>query len=394
MAPSKATPVNVYVEVTPRFEIFYALQVLEGGVWKDLAGWRRDAEAMLSPRVRTAISSVAPAAIMWPLIADALRDAPAGVTFDGMLAILGKMSPLEFQNAVLSGVFKAPRSVNRLISGIQSLGEVVQTESATRGKLLSLLGLNPFTPASASARAFERIVRDPAAYKAEVVNVIASFWKDCFRETWQMLQPDMQRVATRMREAVDEQGFDTFARERNLPVVGDPASTIYLIPSAFNASRLWASYAGARGRRRFFIPILDAALSLDVRSESRRDEAEQAEQKATPAKAHVDPSLVFKALGDTTRYAMASAIARAPMTSVELARMFGVSKPTISHHVQALRAAQLLIEEPADNGVVLSLNRAVLEHASADAATGMFSAQENADIVKRTRKTNRRQRKR
>jgi DNA-binding transcriptional ArsR family regulator len=380
-APNR-TPVNVSVEVTPRFEVFYALQVLEGGAAKDLAGWRRDAEGMLSARVRTAISSVAPAAIMWPLLADALRAAPATLTFNEMMTALRKMSATEFQEAGLSGVFKGPRSVSRLMSRSQSLDQVVATETATRGKLLSLLGLNPFNTPSASARVFETIITSPESYRSEVVRVIETFWNDCFAGTWKLLERDMHRVASRIRSEIDKKGFDTFSRERNLPVVGDPASTIYVIPSAFNTSRLWASYTGARGRRRYFVPIMDPLLSMDVRSAERHEEKAEPERRESSA----DPSLIFRTLGDTTRYAIASAIARTPMTSVELARMFDVSKPTISHHVQAFRAANLLIEEPGENGVVLSLNRSELERASANAAREMFSASAEANVVKRTRR--------
>ena len=378
--PPRRIPLNVIVEVTPRFEIFYALQVLEGGAGKELAEWRRDAEEMLSARARTAISSVAPAALMWPLLADSLRSAPSQLTFIEMISALRKMSASEFQQAVLSGVFKQSRAVSRLVSQSQDLEQVVTAESETRGKLLALLGLNPFVKSSASARAFERIISNPDGYRAEVIGVLESFWSECFASTWKSLERNMERSSDRIREEVDEQGFDEFARAHNLPSIGDPASTIYLIPSAFNTSRLWAAYAGARGRMRYFIPLADPSLLLDARTE-RRHEPEPA-----PVDDPSDPSVVFKALGDTTRYAMASAIARQPMTSVELARMFEVSKPTISHHVQTLRAANLLIEEPGENGVVLSLNRGILERASSDAATEMFSARKNVDLVKRTRR--------
>ncbi|HEU4878089.1 MAG TPA: metalloregulator ArsR/SmtB family transcription factor, partial [Gemmatimonadaceae bacterium] len=100
------------------------------------------------------------------------------------------------------------------------------------------------------------------------------------------------------------------------------------------------------------------------------------------------PAAVFKALGDTTRYAIATTLARTPMTSVELARIFNVSKPTISHHVQQLRAAHLLREEQGENGVVLSLDRRVLEKASSAAASEMFSEEGPDHVVKRSRTAN------
>jgi DNA-binding transcriptional ArsR family regulator len=385
MAIAKRTPVNALVEVTPRFEIFYALQVLEGGAAKNLAGWKRDAEAALSARVRTAISSIAPCPLMWPLLADALRNTPPRLTFNEIVSALRKMSAQEFQDAVLSGVFKDKRSVSRLLSKSQTLEQVVTAESASRGKLLSLIGLNPFVAKSAAPRAFQRIISSPDEYRAEVISVVQAFWNDCFADTWSSLERDMERVASRFRRELDSDGFDAFAREHNVPVTGDAASTIYIIPSAFNASRLWATYTGARGRQRYFVPLTDPSLSLDSRDPSTR-EYEQATEPSRAPTTEPDASVVFKALGDTTRYAMASAIARQPMTSVELARMFDVSKPTISHHVQLLRAANLLLETPGENGVVLSLNRSTLERASRNAAHEMFSAKHDTNLVKRTRR--------
>jgi DNA-binding transcriptional ArsR family regulator len=98
---------------------------------------------------------------------------------------------------------------------------------------------------------------------------------------------------------------------------------------------------------------------------------------------------VFNALGDTTRYAIASTIARKPMTSVELARTFGVSKPTISHHVQVLRAAGLLEETHTETGTLLALNRRVLERTSGAAVREMFAHDAKQHVVKRTRIPNR-----
>ena len=139
------------------------------------------------------------------------------------------------------------------------------------------------------------------------------------------------------------------------------------MPSAFNTARLWASYADARGRTRFFLPVYDPTISLSGTTT-------------------IEPALVFRALGDTTRYAIASSIARTPMTSVELARAFGVSKPTISHHVNLLRSAGLLEETTTEAGVLLALNRRGLERASVAAAREMFAEGDTSPVVRRSRR--------
>jgi DNA-binding transcriptional ArsR family regulator len=371
--------------VSPRFDVFYALRALESGGGESLDGWRREIEPRLTARLRTNLASVAPTPLMWPLLADALREAPASVTFAAMIEILARMDERSFQTFVLGGVFKSPGAVDALVAGEATLARTVAAEAKTQDKLLSLLGLLPFHRHSAPAVAFERIVKAPGAYRDDMVAALDAFWSSGFSETWQRLEPQMKDFAQRIRTDV-ARGFAAFATDRKLPVSldGDTLVTIrgatrspvkgaagvYLLPSAFNTGRLWAAYEDARGRTRFFIPVFDAGLT-------------------SVAAAAIDPALVFRALGDTTRYAIASSIARTPMTSVELARVFGVSKPTISHHVALLRSAGLLEETPGDNGVFLALNRGVLERASRAAAMEMFSDEANRDsVVKRSRRAN------
>jgi ArsR family transcriptional regulator len=385
MARQSDTHSLIQTVVSPRFDVFYALRALESGGGEFLDDWRREIEPRLSARLRTSLASVAPTALMWPLLADALREAPPTVTFPAMIDLLAKMDERSFQTFVLGGVFKSPGAVDGLVTGETTLARTVASEVKTQEKLLSLLGLHPFHRQSAPAMVFERIVKAPAAYRDDVVTVLSAFWVSGFSETWQRLEPQMKDLAQNMRTEA-ARGFAAFAAERKLPITldGDTivtvrgstrspvkgATAVYLMPSAFNTGRLWAAYEDARGRTRFFVPVFDQGLT-------------------STAAATIDPALVFRALGDTTRYAIASSIARTPMTSVELARVFGVSKPTISHHVHLLRSAGLLRETPGENGVLLALNRAVLEKASRAAATEMFSKDTSSHpVVRRSRRAN------
>ena len=88
----------------------------------------------------------------------------------------------------------------------------------------------------------------------------------------------------------------------------------------------------------------------------------------------IDAESVFRALGDTTRYAIASILARTPTTSAELARSLKVSKPTITHHVQAMRSAGLIRETPSGGSTKLSLSRDTVAALSGAAVEQLFSA--------------------
>lgn len=367
--------------------MFYALQALTGAMGEHLVAWRRGMERKLPVRLRAKLTGIAPSPLFWPLLADSLRDSPPAATFPEMLSELRALNTHSFQEFVLGGVFKLPGSVGALIEGNATLPQVIAAEAKGQEKLLSMLGLHPYLKKAPGVAAFERIVAESGAYRDAVVSALASFWSAGFAETWSRLEPQLRKSGGDLERVSSESRFAAFARERKLPLTieGDEirttagarrlsakaSSTVYLLPSVFNTSRFWASYADARGRTRFFIPVLDPGVVPVIG-------------------AVVDSALVFKALGDTTRYAMASAIARTPMTSVELARAFSVSKPTISHHVQMMRAAGLLEETQSERGVILSLDRRVLEGASNAAAREMFSGDRTTNVIRRTRKVNRR----
>ena len=381
------TPENIaiHVAVTPRFEVFYALQALHGTTAEHLQGWRREAQRRLTPRVRSSLARVAPSPLMWPLLADALRDSSPAPGFTEMMADLRGMRDYAFQKAVLRGVFKTPGFAERLIAKKATLAATVALEAETQERLLSLLGLHPFASRSGSAAAFGRLVNDPSGYREEVVNVIVSFWGSGFAETWSTLEPQMRDRARALRQLAARDGIAEFARVSGLPIViGDDevrgvrgnarvarndVEGIHVIPSAFNTAKLWAAYSDANKKTRFFVPVLDATLQPDTMIS-------------------INPALVFGALGDTTRYAIATTIARKPMTSVDLARAFDVSKPTISHHVHLLRAAGLLEETHTESGTLLALNRRMLERSSGAAAREMFSDQDHTKSIKRTRRPN------
>ncbi|HMG11900.1 MAG TPA: helix-turn-helix domain-containing protein, partial [Gemmatimonadaceae bacterium] len=88
----------------------------------------------------------------------------------------------------------------------------------------------------------------------------------------------------------------------------------------------------------------------------------------------INAESVFRALGDTTRYAIASILARTPTTSAELARSLKVSKPTITHHVQALRSAGLIRETPSGGSTRLTLSKDTVAALSGAAIEQLFSS--------------------
>src|SRR5438876_6542040 len=105
MAPRSSLEPAVSFAVTLRFDLFYSLRALNEGseVFDD---WRSSTERALPRDFRTLAKRVAPRPMMWPLLADCLRDAPSVATFDELIETIRTLDDKDFQRAVLSGVFR------------------------------------------------------------------------------------------------------------------------------------------------------------------------------------------------------------------------------------------------------------------------------------------------
>ena len=73
---------------------------------------------------------------------------------------------------------------------------------------------------------------------------------------------------------------------------------------------------------------------------------------------------VFKALSDPTRREILRLLAGGERSAGEIAEAFAISKPSISHHLAALRHADLVSDERRGQYIVYSLNTSVLQDAA------------------------------
>ena len=74
---------------------------------------------------------------------------------------------------------------------------------------------------------------------------------------------------------------------------------------------------------------------------------------------------VFKALADPTRRAILKRLHEGSETAGEIAKSFEISKPSLSHHFNILKAADLVRTERRGQHIVYSLNATVLQEAMA-----------------------------
>ena len=70
---------------------------------------------------------------------------------------------------------------------------------------------------------------------------------------------------------------------------------------------------------------------------------------------------LFKALNDETRREILELLKTRDMTAGEIAEAFDISKPSISHHLDILKRAELVTSEKQGQFITYSINTTILE---------------------------------
>lgn len=386
--PPRTFPLEV--TVSPRFDLFYALHALASETATALQGWKEKARRRLPAGFAREAKRVAPLPIFWPLLADAVQHVPGGISFDEILTALNRMPAADLKTNILTGILHDGTQVEALLSRKKSLRQLLADDDLAGGELLSHFGLRPYDQRSEATAALTRLLSDAASFREELAAVLRIFWGSGFQDDWSLLERRLRVDGASMETRRNSSAPSALASGLRLPVEFDEAAgemrtksggvvafdrieRCYLLPSAFNTRRWWARY-DAGERATIYFPVWvgpDAINSLrldDVGTEKSMPQSRRSRA------ARISAAEIFRALGDTTRYAIASIIARNPTSSADLSRSLRVSKPTITHHVQLLREAGLIDEQSDGASSRLSLNRDTLA-ALSDAAVGqLFSS--------------------
>ena len=70
---------------------------------------------------------------------------------------------------------------------------------------------------------------------------------------------------------------------------------------------------------------------------------------------------VFKALNDVTRREILELLKDKELQAGEIASQFSISKPSISHHLDILKQADLIASEKKGQFVIYSINTSIME---------------------------------
>lgn len=70
---------------------------------------------------------------------------------------------------------------------------------------------------------------------------------------------------------------------------------------------------------------------------------------------------IFKALNDATRREILELLKKKELAAGEIAEHFNISKPSISHHLDILKQADLITSEKKGQFIIYSINTTIME---------------------------------
>lgn len=379
-----------------RFELFLALWSLESPRAQRHRGWAKRARLALRAEGRAALGELGGAAEVWALAIDLPVVGPVNCTLAEVTDAIASQSALGFAETLLESALHEVSAARALIADNREPAKIIAALPAKKREWLAHIGLFPFDAGTPMGRTVTRLARDPAGQQQAMIAALNCFWRDVFAADWQVLRPQLERSAVQARRLISSSSWDALApqlghhlglnievdsRRRELSALRGgyrlafkDIARVHFMPSAFNEARFWTVLGGTGRKQRVYLPFFDPAITLEGESASSRSIPE------------TDVALIFRALGDATRFAIAEAIARRPMQAVEIARLLGLSKPTITHHLHELRQAGLITERTESGAVLLGLAREAVAGLSTAAERRLFERMPGGEL-KRSRRS-------
>jgi len=374
---------NCKFEESLRYEIFYSLNALLDPNSRIHIEWRKSSLHKLGDEFHDLISEIGNSWEIWPVIAATLPGPLFNPSFDEIILNLQKLNIEKLQKKIIEGLLHSNEAVTSLIEKQFSLKSVLSKIPREKQEWISHIGLFPYDPFSPQVIALEKVIKDGNRFKAVILRILEIYWQKVFSKAWVQLLPQFQRSLQERERLFHSCSFSEFTKLALIRIEVDEkkglirairggyslklndVKSCYFLPSAFNDRRFWSAFQEDKKNTTVYFPYFDPSITLNHKIVNDNQNFFE------PS---LDPALIFKALGDTTRFAIATILARSPKSSVELAKLLNVSKPTISHHIHLLREAGLIQEIPINGSIELQLKRGTIESLSEVTIEKLFDA--------------------
>jgi ArsR family transcriptional regulator, arsenate/arsenite/antimonite-responsive transcriptional repressor len=377
--------------VAPQFEALTALAQIAGKPSPALAGWAERLGTELPDRFWQAHRQLAITPAHWYGLCDWPIFWSLEPDFAATIARIEALAPEAFAQGVLGALLLDPRAVKALLNG-HSLADAVALLPKLDRDWLTFLG---FYPAPRPGGSFLEIVATkPRLAQRCFAICLSSFWHH-FKTYWRRLGPRLslsaEMGAARVRYLPVEEiswrfgvtlNFDPV--EKHLDSIRSgyvfkfkTLAEIVMLPSLFNFEQIWSIDRSNPDRLVLYIPYLDPEMTVEDLSFTAAGEIRP------PG----DPVVVFRALGEATRFAMATLIARQPIGAADIARELRLSKQTVTHHLQQLRQAGLIEDLTQGSAKIFALRRSAIASLSARTAERLFEDRRRPPARPRRRKS-------
>lgn len=380
-------------EVSLRYELFYSLNTLLDPASRIHTQWRAQSMKRLGSNFERKLTEVGKSWEIWNVLPALLPGQVSSPSFEEIIEGLKRLPLSEFQEKILTGMLHSEDVVQAVLSNKSSLKAAMAKVPKVKREWLEHIGLYPFNSTSPHVVALEKLLQHPQKFRKSVLEILELYWEKVFQVVWQQMHSQYKRSVQERERLFLSCSFSEFAKQALIRIevnekkgqitamrggyqlsIGD-IEACYFVPSAFNDRRFWSAFAEEDKKTTVYFPCFDPSITLDLQVAKEYRGSEFVEPS-------LDPALIFKALGDTTRFAMASILARSSKSSVELAKLLSVSKPTISHHVHLLREAGLIQETYINGSVELQLKRSVIESLSELAVKKFFAADTKPSLTR------------
>ncbi|MFZ5792336.1 MAG: ArsR/SmtB family transcription factor [Pseudomonadota bacterium] len=400
--------------ISPRFELFLALWSLTSDRARRHPDWRRRMRRALPGTFWAAEAALGGAPEIWLLAAAAPGAALLDASPADLVTAIERQPPEALLAHLLSGLLRDAALARRVASGALPLVRALSALPRPRALAIRSIGIELDDPEAPLARAWERLLTDPAGGQRALAAGLDAFREAVFEPLWRRLRAELEASAARARQQIAGGDWGGLGHRLGLAVEFDPKArtvrhlaggerlalaeldSLHFLPSAFNEAGLWLAFpvdGRTQGRpMAACFPFLDPSVGPEPqRSVDRADGpvamASAPERgAAAPATEAVDVALAFRALGDATRFAMASLLGRRAMPAVELARQLGLSKPTVTHHLHRLREAGLIEARMQGGRPLLALKREAIEALSDRAVERLFEREAGLPRIRSRRR--------
>lgn len=364
---------NYEFHVSFRFEIFYALQLITDDASNIHNEWKQKTISELPCSFHETIKKFGINSTIWIILSDIIETSPINNDINKLLEIIKALPAPQLKRNVLKGVLHYQEIVEEIIENKIDIETAIKKIPKEKCEWLPYVGIYPYSKSAPINAILEILTNNTEEFKDIIIKLITIFWNISFEKTWKELELKLYELVCEKSRLYEVCNLSEFAKNTMLPLEVDEAnekikalrggfelpfdsvSKLVFMPSAFNYKKLWTCYELTKNEIIVYLPYFEPRISLASINEVSLHE---------DILNNLDPALIFKALGDVTRFAIVSIIAKEPKSSSELSKLLSITKATVSHHVHILRESGLIDENFQSGSVILSLKKDVIEKLS------------------------------